>query len=229
MGEDVHVIRAAALLAAWVGLAGLGLVNLSVPASAAQFKVDGERLYVSGEIYGRHEFETMSKLVRDNPKVSIVVMKDFYGGTAGTAGFFNFTKFIRDRKLATEVDGACFSACAVAFMGGVKRSVSPKADPKKSFVAFHGAYFGGGQPDHEFRATFVSALRRYSGGKMPEMVARIAYAMPPDGFLLFLDPRKAKPKDGISVIACKSKKEVDSGGCTGITDIDSRKVGVFTH
>jgi hypothetical protein len=219
----------AALAAALLVFATLVAPPSVAPAAAADFKVDGERLYVSGAIYGRHEFETMSKLVRDNPKVSIVVMKDFYGGTAGTAGFFNFTKFIRDRKLATEVDGACFSACAVAFMGGVKRSVSPKADPKKSFVAFHGAYYGGGAPDLEFRGTFVAALRRYSGGRMPEMVARIAYAMPPEGFLLFLDGRKAKPKDGISVIACKSKKEVETGACTGISDIDSHKVGVYTH
>jgi hypothetical protein len=217
------------LTAAFLGIAALVAPAVVVPAAAADFKVDGERLYVSGAIYGRHEFETLSKHVRDNPKVKIVVMKDFYGGTAGTAGFFNFTKFIRDNKLATEVDGACFSACAVAFMGGVKRSVSPKADPKNSFVAFHGAYFGGGAPDLEFRGTFVSALRRYSGGRMPEMVAHIAYAMPPDGFLLFLDGRKVKPKDGISVIACQSKKEVDTGACTGISDIDSHKVGVYTH
>lgn len=205
------------------------LAGLAAPAASADFKVDGERLFMSGQIYGRHEFETLSKLIRDNPKVSIIVMKDFYGGRAGTAGFFNFTKFIRDNKLATEVDGACFSACAVAFMGGVKRSISPKADPKKSFVAFHGAYYPGGRPDEAFQATFVSALRRYSGGRMPELVAKIAYAMPPEGFLLFLDGRKAKPKDGISVIACQSKKEVDSGECTGVSDIDSHKVGVYTH
>jgi hypothetical protein len=212
------------LLAAWIGLAAL-----ATPAVAADFKVDGERLFMSGEIYGRHEFETLSKLVRDNPKVSIIVMKDFYGGSAGTAGFFNFTKFIRDRQLATEVDGACFSACAVAFMGGVKRSISPKADPNTSFVAFHGAYYPGGRPDKDFQATFVSALRRYSGGRMPEVVARYAYEMPPNGFLLFLDARKAKPKDGISVIACKDGELLGKGGCTGFTDVDSHKVGVYTH
>jgi hypothetical protein len=216
--------RIAALSAALVMLAGL-----AAPATAADFKVDGERLFMSGQIYGRHEFETLAKLIRDNPKVSIIVMKDFYGGRAGTAGFFNFTKFIRDNNLSTEVDGACFSACAVAFMGGVRRSISPKADPNKSFVAFHGAYYPGGRPDKAFQATFVSALRRYSGGRMPEKVARYAYEMPPKGFLLFLDARKAKPKGGISVIACKDGDLLGTGGCTGFTDIDSHKVGVYTH
>lgn len=216
--------RIAALSAALIMLAGLPAL-----ATAADFKVDGERLIMSGRIYGRHEFETLSKLIRDNPKVSIIVMKDFYGGRAGTAGFFNFTKFIRDNKLSTEVDGACFSACAVAFMGGVKRSISPKADPKKSFVAFHGAYYPGGRPDEAFEATFVSAMRRYSGGRMPETVAKYAYAMPPKGFLLFLDARKAKPKSGISVIACEDGEQLGKGGCTGITDVDAHKVGVYTH
>lgn len=207
------------------------LICLSAPcgAEAAEFKVDGERLTISGTIYGRHEFETLSGLVRSNPAVKIIVMKNFYGGRAGTAGFFNFTKFIRDSKLSTEVDGACFSACAVAFMGGVRRGLAPNANPKKSFVAFHGAYYGGGRPDTEFQPTFVAALRRYSGGRMPEAVARLAYSMPPKGFLLFLDGRKAKPKSGITVIACKDGSQLGKGGCTGITDIDSHKVGVFTH
>lgn len=207
----------------------LVFAGLAAPAAAADFKIDGERLTISGTIYGRHEFETLARFIRDNPKVTIIVMKDFYGGRAGTAGFFNFTKFIRDNKLSTEVDGACFSACAVAFMGGVRRSISPKADPKKSFVAFHGAYFGGGRPDKGFEKTFVSALRRYSGGRMPEIVARLAYAMPPKGFLLFLDARKAKPKGGISVIACKDGDLLAKGDCIGVSDIDSRKVGVFTN
>ena len=198
-------------------------------AGAAEFSVDGERLTMSGEIYGRHEFDNFSRLIRLHPEVKVVVMKDYFGGAAGEAGFLNFTKFIRDNRLATEVDGACFSACAMAFMGGVRRSVSPKADPSKSFVAFHGAYFGGGMPDTEFRGTFVSAMRRYSGGRMSEVVARLAYAMPPDGFLLFLDGRKLKPKDGISVIACQSKEEVETGGCVGISDIDSHKAGVYTN
>ncbi len=219
----------AAAVAAWLLAAWCTLVSSPTPAGAAEFSIEGERLTMSGRIYGRHEFDNFSSLVRKNPAVKIIVMKNFYGGRAGTAGFFNFTKFIRDSNLATEVDGGCYPACAIAFMGGVRRSISPKADPKKSFIAFHGAYSRGGKPEPSFQPTFVSALRRYSGGRMPEDVARLAYAMPPKGFLLFLDARKAKPKKGISVIACKDGSELGKGGCTGIIDIDSHKVGVFTH
>ncbi len=197
------------------------------PAFAADYAVDGERLTVSGAIYGRHEFETLSKLVRENPSVRIIVMKNFYGGRAGTAGFFNFTKFIRDNKLATEVDGACVSACAIAFMGGVKRSVSPKADPKKSFVAFHGLYIRGGKLVEEYEPTYVAALQRYSGGKMPATVAKLAYQMPKNGFVAFRDGRRAQ--SDVSVIVCEDARKMRSGGCKGISDVDSFKVGVFTH
>ena len=86
-GQVVLKRQFAALVAAVSALVVLAFPAGVAPAAAADFKVDGERLYVSGAIYGRHEFETLSRLVRDNPKVSIVVMKDFYGGTAGTAGF----------------------------------------------------------------------------------------------------------------------------------------------
>jgi hypothetical protein len=197
------------------------------PAEAAEFSIDGVRLTMSGTIYGRHEFETLSKLIRENPAVKIVVMKNFYGGRAGTAGFFNFTKFIRDNKLATEVDGACVSACAIAFMGGVQRSVSPKADPKKSFVAFHGLYIRGGKLVEEYEPTYVAALQRYYGGRMPAAVAKRAYTMPKNGFLAFFDGRKAGGE--ISVILCEDARKFSSGGCKGITDVDAHKVGVYTN
>ncbi len=205
----------------------LVLFSAPPPAAAAEFSIDGERLTMSGTIYGRHEFETLSKLVRENPAVKIIVMKNFYGGRAGTAGFFNFTKFIRDNKLSTEVDGACVSACAIAFMGGVKRSISPKADPKKSFVAFHGLYIRGGKLVESYESTFVSALQRYSGGRMPANVAKLAFTMPKNGFVAFVDGRKAGSK--ISVVVCEDGKKFRSGGCTGLSDVDSHKAGVFTH
>lgn len=220
-GTTVPIRCLAATIAALLML----LSSPPPPAAAADFSLDGERLTMSGTIYGRHEFETLSRLVRENPAVKIIVMKNFYGGRAGTAGFFNFTKFIRDNKLATEVDGSCYSACAIAFMGGVKRSLSPKADPKKSFVAFHGLYVHGGKLVESYEATYVSALQRYSGGRMPADVAKLAYTMPKSGFVAFRDGRRSVDK--ISVIVCKNGFR--KGSCTGLTDVDSHKVGVFTH
>jgi hypothetical protein len=197
-------------------------------ADAAQFRVDGPRLYVSGEMHGDREFERFAALIRDNPAVKTIVMKDFYGGAVQWGSFTTITKFIRDKNLATEVDGPCVSACALAFLGGVRRSTAPGADPKKSFVAFHGIYNSlGGTHASEFQGTFVNALRRYTGGKMPESVALKAFSLPRNGFLAFFDARKGKGKNGASVILCEHFGRED--GCVAITGIDGLSAGVFTH
>jgi hypothetical protein len=209
-------------------LGGALLILSTLAAGAAEFRMDGPRLYVSGEMHGDREFERFAALIRDNPTVKIVVMKDFYGGAVQWGGFTTITKFIRDRKLATEVDGPCVSACALAFIGGVRRSTAPGADPKRSFIGFHGIYNGlGGTHAGEFQRTFVNTLRRYTGGRMPEAVARKAFSLPQDGFLAFFDARKGKRKDGVSVIMCEHYGK--EGGCIGIKGIDGISAGVFTH
>jgi len=197
-------------------------------ADAAQFRIEGSRLFVSGEMHGDREFERFAAMIRDNPAVKTIVMKDFYGGAVQWGSFTTITKFIRDQKLATEVDGPCVSACALAFLGGVRRSTAPGADPKRSFIGFHGIYNSlGGTHASEFQGTFVNALRRYTGGRMPEAVARKAFSLPRDGFLAFFDARKGKGKNGVSVVLCEHFGRDD--GCVGITGIDGLSAGVFTH
>ena len=198
------------------------------PLRRRNLRIDGSRLYVSGEMHGDREFERFAAMIRDNPAVKTIVMKDFYGGAVQWGSFTTITKFIRDRKLATEVDGPCVSACALAFLGGVRRSTAPGADPKRSFIGFHGIYNGhGGTHASEFQGTFVNALRRYTGGRMPEAVARKAFSLPRDGFLAFFDARKGKGKNGVSVVLCEHFGRED--GCVGITGIDGLSAGVFTH
>lgn len=211
-----------------VVLSGVLFALSAFVADAAQFRVEGSRLYVSGEMHGDREFERFAAMIRNNPAVKTIVMKDFYGGAVQWGSFTTITKFIRDQKLATEVDGPCVSACALAFLGGVRRSTAPGADPKRSFIGFHGIYNSlGGTHASEFQGTFVNALRRYTGGRMPEAVARKAFSLPRDGFLAFFDARKGKGKNGVSVVLCEHFGRDD--GCIGITGIDGLSAGVFTH
>ena len=211
-----------------VVLSGVLFALSAFVADAAQFRVEGSRLYVSGEMHGDREFERFAAMIRNNPAVKTIVMKDFYGGAVQWGSFTTITKFIRDQKLATEVDGPCVSACALAFLSGVRRSTAPGADPKRSFIGFHGIYNSlGGTHASEFQGTFVNALRRYTGGRMPEAVARKAFSLPRDGFLAFFDARKGKGKNGVSVVLCEHFGRDD--GCIGITGIDGLSAGVFTH
>lgn len=198
-------------------------------AEAASFTVDGNRLIISGALYGDHEFGRFTGYLRANPGITTVVMKDFFGGMTQAGSFLAITEVIRARKLTTEVDGPCVSACALAFLGGVKRGTAPGANPERSFVAFHGVYTGGGVHSDEFKPMFVNALRRYTGGKMPEKVALKAFSLPPDGFIAFFDKRRTKGKKGVSVILCEDFKKADEGGCVGVTGIDAYSAGVFTR
>jgi|GEM_PF-3274854 len=221
MGRSLTAARA-------IGVACMLLALGVSAAGAAELRVDGTRLYVSGEMHGDREFERFTAMIRDNPAVKTIVMKDFYGGAVQWGSFTTITKFIRDKKLATEVDGPCVSACALAFLGGVRRSTAPGADPKRSFIGFHGIYNSlGGTHASEFKGTFVNALRRYTGGKMPEAVALKAFSLPSDGFLAFFDARKGKRKNGVSVLLCEHFGKDD--GCVGIKGIDGLSAGVFTH
>lgn len=202
------------------------LAALPQPARAADYKISGNRMIMSGAIYGEMEFDRFAGVLRSNPAVTTIVMKDFQGGmTAG--GFLNYTKFIRDHGLATEVDGPCMSACALAFLGGVKRGVAPGADLDHSFVAFHGVYNMGGSTAWEFEGTFINALRRYTGGRMPAKVARTAFALPQNGLAMFFDRRAGKDKKRPTVIFCRDLTKKDS--CVGLTDIDAVSTGVFTR
>jgi hypothetical protein len=215
----VYSLARAALAALLLAAAGSG-------AAAAEFRVDGSRLIVSGTFYGDREFHVLADRIRKNPAIKTIVMKDFYGGMVQIGSFMSFPQFIRDQKLATEVDGPCISACALAFLGGVKRGTAPGADPRRSFVAFHGIYAAGAHAG-EYERTFVNALRRFTGGKMPEAVARRAYSLPQNGFLAFFDARRAKMQKGVSVVLCENAQKLDQ--CVGITGIDSVSSGVFTR
>lgn len=206
------------------GIAFAILALCCAGAQAASYRVDGNRLIISGAFYTDREFDRFAAYVRDNPAVDTIVMKDFLGGVHMN-GFLNVTKFIRDRKLATEVDGQCVSACALAFLGGVRRGLAPGADPATSFVAFHGLS-ANGKLYEPFEATFVNALRRYTGGRMPEAVARKAYSVYNNGLMMFFDHR-AKNKQGISVILCKDVEKIDT--CVGLKGIDALSTGVFTR
>ncbi len=209
------------MVACWVAI-----VLAASPVAAADYRVDGNRLTVSGAFYSDREFGRFAAYVRENPAVDTIVMKDFSGGMHMT-GFLNFTRFIRDRKLATEVDGPCMSACALAFLGGVRRGLAPGADPKTSVVAFHGVYDMAGKPYEPFEGTFVSALRRYTGGRMSAAVARRAFSLPQNGLLMFFDPKRGKRRDGLSVVICEDLRRTET--CAAVRGIDALSAGVFAR
>jgi hypothetical protein len=84
-------------------------------------------------------------------------------------------EMFRDRKLATRVDDECASACTVAFLGGVDRSISPGGR-----LGFHrGSFPGLSDSDmYESNRDFRRFLL-YQAKLTPQFVDRV-FATPPD-------------------------------------------------
>lgn len=132
---------------------------------------DGRTLYVIGS-YGFGSEALVEQALDRNPDIATVVL----AGPGGRAQVgFDLYRLIRDRGLATRVDGDCASACTFAFLGGVERSVSPGGR-----LGFHRASFPG-MSDSDMHASNRD-LRRFllQGARLaPGFVDRV-FDTPPD-------------------------------------------------
>ena len=88
--------------------------------------------------------QAVRRALEQNPKIREVVLSG-PGGRMGAG--FEISRMIRNRRLATRVDTACASACTIAFLGGVERSIA-----RSGKLGFHRASFPGMSADDMFEA-----------------------------------------------------------------------------
>lgn len=126
---------------------------------------DKTTLYVSGS-YGIGGAEVVGQALRQNPGLRAVVLAG-PGGRLGTA--FEINRLIRERRLATRVETTCVSACTVAFLGGVDRSISRTAK-----LGFHqGSFPGMGENDMYESNRAMKQFLIYRGGVSADFAARV--------------------------------------------------------
>ena len=90
-------------------------------------------------------------------------------GRAGRENLERFFRLFRERKLATHVDTGCASACTIAFLGGVERSIGPKGR-----LGFHRASFPGmGDSDMYESNRGIRRFLIYSARLTPEFADRV--------------------------------------------------------
>src|SRR5258708_20412016 len=95
---------------------------------------DGRILHVEGT-YGLRSEDAVRRALAENKDIREVVLAG-PGGRASTG--FELFRLVRERKLATRGDTGCASACTLAVLGGVERSLGPKGR-----LGFHRASFPG--------------------------------------------------------------------------------------
>jgi hypothetical protein len=110
--------------------------------------------------------ETVHKALDQHKALREVVLEG-PGGRA-SAGFEIF-RMIRSARLATRVDTVCASACTIAFLGGVERTISPSGR-----LGFHRASFPGMDDDdmHESNRGIRNFLV-YSARLTPEFARKV--------------------------------------------------------
>lgn len=125
---------------------------------------DGSTLFVDGA-YGTSSAEAVRNALEKNPSVRRVVLAG-PGGRIGTA--FEINRMIRNRRLATRVDTGCASACTIAFLGGIDRSISPSGR-----LGFHQGSFPGLGANDMYESN--RDMRRFlvASGVTPEFAQRV--------------------------------------------------------
>lgn len=185
-GRLAFSTTAAAAAAAIVAIGGL-VFDRAVPAVDEMWNIytgdealndlsvrvspDGQTLTVAGS-YGVGSQAAVERALGQNRGIRTVVL----AGPGGRASVgFDLYRMFRQRRLATRVDGSCASACTIAFLGGVERSVSPGGR-----LGFHRASFPG-MSDEDMHASNRD-LRRFliqGAGVTPAFADRI-FETPPE-------------------------------------------------
>ncbi len=132
---------------------------------------DGRTLYVDGS-YGLGSAEAVRRPLDQNTGIREVVL----AGPGGRASVgFDIYRMIQQRRLATRVEGGCASACTIAFLGGVERSISPGGR-----LGFHRASFPGMGDNDMYESN--RDLRRFLiyGAKVTPEFAQRVFDTPPD-------------------------------------------------
>jgi hypothetical protein len=181
-GRHWHFALASGIATGCVFLIGLTVWDRAVPALDEMWNLytgdarlggelsvtvspDGRTLYVEGA-YGLRSEDAVREALARNKDIKQVVLAG-PGGRAST-GFALFRMF-RDRKLATHVDTGCASACTIAFLGGVERSIGPKGR-----LGFHRASFPGmGDSDMYESNRGIRNFLVYSARLTPEFAQRV--------------------------------------------------------
>jgi hypothetical protein len=179
-GRPVFAVSALVALATVV-LIGLTLYDRALPALGELWEIhrgdtalgkldvrvsaDGRVLRVSGA-YGTHSEEAVRRALEQNKTVREVLLEG--PGGRVSVGFALFRLF-RERKLATRVETGCASACTIAFLGGVQRTISPSGR-----LGFHRASFPGMDDNDMHDANRgIRNFLIYSARLTPEFAKRV--------------------------------------------------------
>jgi len=142
-------------------------------------QVSGDRIIIGGYL-DHSKFSEFSEIIdRISPKV--IVFNNVVGGSPASVYLYR-TKILAI-NIETQIDGNCFSACALVFLAGRERSV---ALSHRSAIAFHGPRAPNGEEMPKFRDAYKAQIKNRTQGKFPDDLIELALNNnQPSGALFF--------------------------------------------
>lgn len=212
---------------------------LFVPSvQAMDFHIFGDKIYATGDVQasdGAKLRDLYATATTSGRTITTVVFRNSPGGSAD--GGLDMSSFIRENGLSTIFQGGCYSACALAFTGGVQRGVADFDLPAFSFydrttLGYHGGSINGVPASDEiqqFLYDFVVDL--FGPDVSPGLLDRLHTAHfgleESNGFLRYLDPNF----NANATIFCPTVGWLtgNENGCTTYEGVDYYTDGVVTR
>ena len=198
-----------------------------LPAAAMEFNPVGDTLVLSGAVDGADLVRLKNHLAQRSFK--LVLLHDSPGGDLFNG--YQLANWIRSEGLHTAVSGKCESACALLFLGGVRRSFSDGRPLGETMVGLHGAYhFQTGEPLPELSPRMAYVIRTMTDGRYPpDLLKRTVYPKHPHDLVYAFHPLRFKPEAGPQGVMECLKQDSDAFKCTMIDGLDAMAIGVVTN
>ncbi|MGJ7491663.1 hypothetical protein [Variovorax sp. ZT4R33] len=186
----------------------------------------GELRREGGNAYAKGPILTSDAKELDVDGLNAIVFQDSLGGTMEAARAY--IELIKRRKLRTIVKGKCFSACALAFLAGSRRSATEGVN---NMIVLHVARVienGVARPSNKNDIT-VALIRELTGGKItPEVLEKIAISWgEASGVVFSIGPGWFGARK--TTLYCDGSQGLDTSKCSYMFNADPFEMGILTE
>ena len=218
------------------------LFVLSAPLGAADLKVVGDQLIISGKADDSILAQVRDAIAAHGASIRTVILRDLNAGGTTTDNLVRVADLFMERGWRTAVSGYCISGCSTLFLGGSARHFTSDRGAPQTYVTLSNTVWLQDSRSNYTRHKGGAALTRNhirsewvkqrTGGQIAEGTLALIYGNnDPEArhFLHFFDAHRLK-RDGASVLLCTGKEKAAARWqeCTKITDTDAYRSGIVT-
>jgi hypothetical protein len=216
-------------------------ISGSVP--AADFKLAGDQLIISGLYDGTELARVRDFIKSDGERIRTVVLRDLDSrGVNNIEDMILIAGLFTERGWRTAVSGFCYTSCFYLFMGGVERHFTDDRPGLQTRVAIGGTVWltdstrftrmEKDKPSTRGNHFYRSWMKERTGGKLSdELLDRV---LPLDdrapSYLQLYDASRLNRADGVSVIHCQKGANPNRRWqeCAKIAGTDAYREGIVT-